>query len=192
MRDAVFQSRSVRRLGWRAGMALRSRIIEPVDTSNRGARFLDGRALWLMTFSAAQPTSENPRTLRLDGWAEPIYWNGTPDNLRTAHSFTFFLSDDAYRNPLRLVVPFGPGEAHAPNSADCRDREARPEGRSGEDFSPRSCPVALGRNRDRPVGPWTFAHLAGIQGTKGGNGGEPGQPKRIWTLVSSPAVILSQ
>jgi len=110
-------------------MALRSRIIEPVDTSNRGARFLDGRALWLMTFSAAQPTSENPRTLRLDGWAEPIYWNETPDNLRTAHSFTFFLSDDAYHSPLRLVVPFGLGDARAELSG-----LSRPGSRPGKRF----------------------------------------------------------
>ena len=93
------------------GLLLRIRLAPPKAPTT--FELLDGRALWLMSFSAAQPTNENPRMLRLDGRAEPIYWNGTPDNDRTARSFTFFLSDDAYRNPLRLVVPFGPGEAHA-------------------------------------------------------------------------------
>lgn len=74
---------------------------------------LDGRALWIMKLSAVQPTSETAHKLRLDGYIAPVRWDGTPDEARTARSFTLYLSDDAYHTPLALVVPFGFGEARA-------------------------------------------------------------------------------
>ena len=72
---------------------------------------LDGRALWIVTLSAARPTQE--RLLQLEGRAEPIYWDGSPDKERTARSFSLYLSNDAFRTPTRLTVPFGMGEARA-------------------------------------------------------------------------------
>jgi len=74
---------------------------------------LDGRALWIMSISKARPTDGSEAMLRLDGQAEPIGWDGTPDNHRTGRSFTIFLSNDDHRTPLRLIVPFGLGEARA-------------------------------------------------------------------------------
>jgi hypothetical protein len=93
------------------GFLLRIRLAPPHAPAS--FEILDGRALWIVTVSAARPTSDTPRTLRLDGWCRPIYWDGTPDKERTERNFTLFLSDDAYRTPLRLVVPFGLGEARA-------------------------------------------------------------------------------
>jgi hypothetical protein len=93
------------------GLLLRLRLAPP--KAPLLLEVLDGRALWAMRFSAAQPTHETPRTLRLEGRAEPIFWNGSPDPERTGRGFTLFLSDDAYHNPVRLVVPFALGEARA-------------------------------------------------------------------------------
>jgi len=74
---------------------------------------LDGRALWVVTISAVRPTAEPVPMLRLEGRTEPIFWDGKPDSERTGRRFTLFLSDDRYRTPLRLIVPFGLGEARA-------------------------------------------------------------------------------
>jgi hypothetical protein len=93
------------------GLLLRIRLAPPQAPTS--FEILDGRALWIVTLSAARPTSDTPRMLRLDGWCRPIYWDGTPDKERTERPFKLFLSDDAYHTPLRLVVPFGMGEARA-------------------------------------------------------------------------------
>jgi hypothetical protein len=72
---------------------------------------LDGRALWIVRFAAARLTKEN--LLQLDGTAEPIYWDGSADKERTGRSFSIFLSNDIFRMPMRLTVPFGLGEVRA-------------------------------------------------------------------------------
>jgi len=74
---------------------------------------LDGRALWIANISAVRPTDEIPPTLRIDGRVDPIFWDGRPADDRTSHNFSLFLSNDGYRTPVRLTVPFGLGEARA-------------------------------------------------------------------------------
>jgi hypothetical protein len=74
---------------------------------------LDGRALWVISFSSIRTTDENPPTVQLNGHVEPIYWDGTPDKERTGRDFSLFLSNDSIRTPIRLIVPFGLGHARA-------------------------------------------------------------------------------
>lgn len=74
---------------------------------------LDGRALWVISFSSIRTTDENPPTLQLNGHVEPIFWDGTPDKERTGRDFSLFLSNDSVRTPVRLIVPFGLGHARA-------------------------------------------------------------------------------
>ena len=87
---------------------------------------LDGRALWVIRLSAIHATDENPPTLRLDGYAEPICWDGSPDEKRTGRDFSLFLSNDSYRTPVRLVVPYDLGEARAEIVHLSRPEAARP------------------------------------------------------------------
>ncbi|HEX7598864.1 MAG TPA: DUF3108 domain-containing protein [Polyangia bacterium] len=91
------------------GLLLRLRVAPLTAPST--FEVLDGRALWLLTLSAARPTKDH--LLQLDGRAEPIYWDGSPDRERTGRNFSLFLNDDGFRTPMRLTVPFGPGEARA-------------------------------------------------------------------------------
>jgi Protein of unknown function (DUF3108) len=74
---------------------------------------LDGHALWIITFSSIRTTSETPATVQLNGHVEPIYWDGTPDQERTGRDFSLFLSNDSAHMPVRLIVPFGLGQARA-------------------------------------------------------------------------------
>ena len=74
---------------------------------------LDERALWIMSISAVRTTGDDPPMLRVDGRSEPVGWDGSPDPGRTGRRFSLFLSNDGYRTPVRLVVPFGVGEARA-------------------------------------------------------------------------------
>jgi hypothetical protein len=74
---------------------------------------LDGHALWIISFSSIHTTSETPATVQLNGHVEPIYWDGTPDKERTGRDFSLFLSNDSARMPVRLIVPFGLGQARA-------------------------------------------------------------------------------
>jgi hypothetical protein len=73
---------------------------------------LDGRALWIITVRPPHATSvDGQAALVLGGRAEPVFWDGTPDNKdRDARDFTVWLSADALHTPLRLVIPLGVGE----------------------------------------------------------------------------------
>ena len=72
---------------------------------------LDGRALWIVKVSAVSPDPSGH--LRLEGRFDPIYWNGTPDPLRTSRSFALFFARDRFHTPVKLVVPYGAGELEA-------------------------------------------------------------------------------
>lgn len=74
---------------------------------------LDGRGLWRVTAQPPKREAGRTPTLRIEGKANPIFWDGQPDTERTARNFTLFLSDDASRLPLRLVLPVGITEVRA-------------------------------------------------------------------------------
>jgi hypothetical protein len=77
---------------------------------------LDGRALWLVTVGAPRAATLGAvtptRTLRFEGRADPVAWDGTPDRERKARGFTLDVSADAYRTPLRFEAPLGVGRVH--------------------------------------------------------------------------------
>jgi len=75
---------------------------------------LDGHGLWLLTISPAVPvTGDFGRALRLEGKAEPVFWDGSYDDDRPRRTFTVWLSDDELHTPLRLVMPLAVGEVRA-------------------------------------------------------------------------------
>lgn len=95
------------------GFLLRVRVAPPTSRPEV-YELLDGRALWLVTLSPGRPSTLGgavpTRTLRIEGKAEPILWDGTPDEDRTARKFVMHLSADGYRTPLRLELPIGPSQ----------------------------------------------------------------------------------
>jgi hypothetical protein len=75
---------------------------------------LDGHGLWLLRMApGTHVTADLGRAIRLEGKAEPVFWDGSHDDDRPNRSFTVWLSDDAYRIPLRLVMPLAVGEVRA-------------------------------------------------------------------------------
>jgi hypothetical protein len=75
---------------------------------------LDGHGLWLLTIAPAVPvTGDFGRALRLEGKAEPVFWDGSYDDDRPRRTFTVWLSDDQFHTPLRLVMPLSVGEVRA-------------------------------------------------------------------------------
>jgi hypothetical protein len=119
------------------GFLLRLRLAPPAATQT--FEVLDGHGLWRMTIdpperqpgkgekgadgaggAKSQVTGQRngggadaPGTLKLEGKAEPIYWDGQPDPDRHARRFTLWLADDAFRTLLRLVLRVGLGEVRA-------------------------------------------------------------------------------
>jgi hypothetical protein len=73
---------------------------------------LDGRALWTIAMGPTRVQSDGPnrRVLILTGKADPIFWDGRPDDDRTGRTFTLYLEGDAQHTPLRLVMPLAVGE----------------------------------------------------------------------------------
>jgi hypothetical protein len=73
---------------------------------------MDGRALWLISVAPTRTESASPtrQVLIIAGKADPIFWDGKPDDDRDARSFTLYLEGDAQHTPLRLVMPLAVGE----------------------------------------------------------------------------------
>jgi hypothetical protein len=73
---------------------------------------LDGRALWQISVAPTRTkaASSTRNVLIIAGKAEPIFWDGKPDDDRTARAFTLYLEGDAQHTPLRLVMPMAVGE----------------------------------------------------------------------------------
>jgi hypothetical protein len=75
---------------------------------------LDGHGLWLLTIAPAVPVAgDMGKALRLDGKADPVFWDGSHDDDRPRRTFTVWLSDDELHTPLRLVMPLSVGEVRA-------------------------------------------------------------------------------
>jgi hypothetical protein len=80
-------------------------------------QLLDGLALWRITLSARGreilPDSNDGgapgiSSLRFDGVAEPIFYDGNPDpGDRPRRTFSLWLSDDQPHIALRLSIPVG-------------------------------------------------------------------------------------
>jgi hypothetical protein len=88
--------------------------IAPLETGRTQVlQLLDGLALWRVTLTARGreplPDSDDKITaVRLDGQADPIFYDGSPDNSdRPKRTFTMWLSDDELKIPLRLEMPVG-------------------------------------------------------------------------------------
>jgi hypothetical protein len=73
---------------------------------------LDGRALWTIVMSPTRVQADGPKrtVLILTGKADPIFWDGRPDDDRTGRTFKLYLEGDAQHTPLRLVMPLAVGE----------------------------------------------------------------------------------
>ena len=82
-------------------------------TASATYEVLDGRGLWVITMRPAVAEGGKRPSLRLQGRAVPIFWDGSRDGERKERPFTVWLSADEYRVPLRLVMPMGIGEVRA-------------------------------------------------------------------------------
>jgi hypothetical protein len=132
---------------------------------------LDGHALWVISFSSIRTTSESPPALQLNGHVEPIYWDGSPDKERTGRDFSLFLSNDSARTPLRLIVPFGLGQARAEiiqlsRTAEAASREGTTNPaphlrRAGCRGAACCAPPAAGRASPAPTTPGSSPRRAG-------------------------------
>lgn len=123
------------------GFLARLRIAPPI-TAPEVFEVLDGRGLWQITVSPAVRVSlagagksggaatsmAGDRALKLDGKAQPIYWDGDPDTEREARTFSLWLADDVFRTPLRLAMPLAVGEVRVELVSLSR---ARPPGMRG-------------------------------------------------------------
>lgn len=98
------------------GLIMRLRVAPPAVDHPVQVLMLDGQALYRVTLTAAGrqavPDMEQPTTgLRVDGRADPIFYNGSDATSdRPRRTFTLWLSDDDARIPLRLTMPIGPGD----------------------------------------------------------------------------------
>jgi hypothetical protein len=91
---------------------LRLRLASPLGAQRY--EVLDGHGLWLISIApGARVTGDFGKAVRLQGRAEPVYWDGTHDDDRPNRTFTVWLSDDAARIPLRLVMPLAVGQVRA-------------------------------------------------------------------------------
>ncbi len=112
------------------GFLLRLRLALP-EPAGETFDVVDGRALWTMTVQAARAEFlDGPGgqpTLRIDGHAEPLLWDGQPDPDRPARTFTLWLADDTYRTPVRMALPLDVGEVRVDLvSVERRARQAPP------------------------------------------------------------------
>jgi Protein of unknown function (DUF3108) len=93
---------------------LRLRVAPPAPGGSQVLQVLDGQALWRVTISntSPPPTADGgPPRIRLEGRAEPIFYDGRSDpGERSLREFALWLSDDAARVPLRLEMPIGIGD----------------------------------------------------------------------------------
>jgi len=87
-----------------------TRLRMALPTPGQAYEVLDGRGLWQLVMQSPRPQQGSRPTLRVEGRALPIWWDGTPDTERSERAFTVWLADDELRTPLRLVMPMGIAE----------------------------------------------------------------------------------
>ncbi|HEY0707363.1 MAG TPA: DUF3108 domain-containing protein [Polyangia bacterium] len=87
------------------------RLRQQPPTAAETFEVLDGRALWQIAMVPTRTVSDGRtrRVLVVSGHASPIFWDGKPDDERTARTFTLWIEDDPQRTPLRLVMPLAIG-----------------------------------------------------------------------------------
>jgi len=97
------------------GLVVRVRVAPPPADHPLQLLMLDGQALYRVTLIAAgrqlvpdlEPAAFG---LRVEGRADPIFYDGRDAFDRPRRTFTLWLSDDDARIPLRLTMPIGPGD----------------------------------------------------------------------------------
>ncbi|HEX3694777.1 MAG TPA: DUF3108 domain-containing protein [Polyangia bacterium] len=94
------------------GLLMRLRAAPPVVGQPVVLQILDGQALWRVTLTAVgrqtlPETDGRVATVRVDGRADPIYYDGRDADDRPRRTFAVWLSDDDARVPLRLTMPIG-------------------------------------------------------------------------------------
>jgi len=97
------------------GFLLRVRVDPPaLGGAPQVLHLMDGQALWRVTVLNAgrEPLPDGasgPLAVRLEARAEPIHYDGRPDDSgdRTRRDFVLWLSDDPAHVPLRLAMPIG-------------------------------------------------------------------------------------
>ena len=97
------------------GLVMRVRVAPPSADHPLQVLLLDGQALWrvTLTWAGRQPLPDSERrvsALRVEGRADPIYYNGSDAPDRPRRTFTLWLSDDDARVPLRMTMPMGIGD----------------------------------------------------------------------------------
>jgi len=94
------------------GLLMRLRVAPPAAGQPLVLQLLDGQALWRITLTwagrEALPDSDMPLpAMRVDGRADPIFYDGRDASDRPRRTFSVWLSDDQARVPLRLTMPIG-------------------------------------------------------------------------------------
>ncbi|HXI57697.1 MAG TPA: DUF3108 domain-containing protein [Polyangia bacterium] len=99
------------------GLLMRLRAAPPDDEHPLVLQLLDGQALWRVTLTwvgpqpVPSPDDAQPSIgLRVNGRADPIYYDGRDATDRPRRTFVVWLSNDSARVPLRLTMPIGPAD----------------------------------------------------------------------------------
>lgn len=99
------------------GLIMRLRVAPPTADHPVQVLMLDGQALYRVTLigagrQALASGAAGPPVvaLRVDGRADPIFYDGRDAPDRPRRTFSVWLSDDDARIPLRLTMPIGIGD----------------------------------------------------------------------------------
>ena len=102
------------------GFLLHLRVALP--TKPNTYQVLNGRALWLVSASAARTGSETQDLWRVDGKLEPIFWDGRPDCERTRYAFSSAVRSTVVVSNALASGAFSPHSrkrAHARGCSGC-------------------------------------------------------------------------
>jgi hypothetical protein len=104
------------------------RLRQQPPTTAETFEILDGRALWQIAMAPTRTVTDGRtrQVLVMTGKASPIFWDGKPDDERTARTFTLWIENDPQRTPLRLVMPLAIGQVQV-DLTSVTHRPAPPE-----------------------------------------------------------------